>query len=173
MEKEGRFLTMVLALLVLIIAVHSTVHFSKFGAGFSGLAVDNSATNGQNSNILQFSGSLIFLILEWAILIGGLIYSYTKFKFALNKEYEELNSIKDRQFSANTTDIDKMFEFLKEKKSLRVSTIAKVFEVDKSLVESWGKTLESAKFATISYPRIGGPKITIKEKEVKHDQEEN
>lgn len=171
MEKEGKFLTMFLAMLVLTIVVHSTIHFSKFGASISGFSIDSTQTNGQKSSPLPFAGSFLFLILEWATLIGGMIYGYSQFKIEMNKEYKELDAIKNKSFSGNITDIDKLYSFLQERKSLRVSTIAKVFEVDKSLVESWGKTLETANFATITYPRIGGPKLTIKKKEVKDEKE--
>lgn len=171
MKKEGRFLSMALALLVLVIAIHSTVHFSAYGASISGFAVDGQETNGQSSSPLVFSGSLVFLVLEWAVLIGGLIYSYTQVRLAMNQEYHELSAIKNKPLSKNATDIDKMYAFLKEKKSLRVATIAKVFEVDQELVENWAKTLETANFAILTYPRIGGPKILLKEKEVDHEEE--
>lgn len=73
--------------------------------------------------------------------------------------------------SRSKTDIDILYELIKEKKDIKVSTISKIFEIEKELAMDWAKILESSELVTIEYPGFGGPIIKLKIPEEKLELE--
>ena len=164
-------------LVVLLVAVaHSFFHFYFFGTGIqgfretgiSGLSIGNTDVGEEATGefSLGVSFSQIFIIVEWILLFFLLIFSYARGKTALNKEINDLRSLKSLKGGANKTDIDKLYEMLQERKRISFSAIANAFEINLSVVRSWAETLETGKLAEIDYPRVGEPEIVLKNKEV-------
>jgi hypothetical protein len=162
MKKEGKLLKVLLVVLTTAVLIHTIAQFTFFSPGISGLLIGNEKVGEEFSPKGSF-GSMIFLVVEWFVLISLFTFTYTRYRRFLDTEYEELKIIKERKHSNRNTALDDLYEFLKEKKEIRVSTIAKTFNVNKRLVEEWAKTLESNNFATLVYPQFGGPKLVLKE----------
>jgi len=175
MVKSGESkLKFFISLIVIITLLHLTAHFMIYGTGISlfaekgisGLAIGALEIN--EDELQDFKSSKPqtekfskFLILgEWLFLISLIMFMFIKEKMSIKQELIDLN-IKDKYKGAGKTDIDVFYEILKEKKSLRVSTVAKIFSVNKSLVMEWIDTLESGNLAYIDYPRFGEPTINI------------
>jgi predicted ArsR family transcriptional regulator len=62
------------------------------------------------------------------------------------------------------TDIDKLYEILKERKKISFKAISRAFKVSDETVRKWGTTLESGNLARVEYPSIGYPELVIKGK---------
>lgn len=162
MEKEGKLIKIFIIVLLAAALIHTIAQFTFFSPGVSGLLVGTEKVGEEFSPKISF-GSMMFLIAEWAVLITLFIFSYSKYRTSLKEEYKELKNIKERKRSARNTPLDDLYDLLKEKKELRISTIARTFNVDKKLIEEWAKTLESNNFAEIVYPQFGRPKLILRE----------
>ena len=158
--------------------IHGLTHLVVFGtgvsqfypSGVSGLAIGNidldSFTN-QFKQKYSFSNEISKIIIgaEWLILLlmigvsalwqrltGKIEIVPIKKKIEVNKEHI-------------STDIDTLYNLLKEKKKLRFSAIMKAFNVDKDIVTEWAKILEAGNLAIINYPKFSEPEIILEEGE--------
>ena len=60
------------------------------------------------------------------------------------------------------TDVDKILMVIKEKKRVKFSELAKMFNVSKQTIEEWAKILEDHGLAQIFYPTLGEPELREK-----------
>lgn len=169
--KKG-FLKVIISLLLLIGIIHFAFHILAYGTGISGFY--ESGVSGFSVGKLGIGEdfkksypelslvSVIILSIEWSSVLIFLILTFIKNK---NEIKEELLTILPINYKKSTisTDIDALYGVLKEKKHLRISTIEKIFKVDKETAINWAKTLESINLATINTPKIGEPKVYINE----------
>jgi len=172
MRKKGLFGILVSTLIIITI-MHQTLHFTVFGTGISGffetgisgLSIGKFYLGEElRKNSLTTSPiSKIALIIEWSLLIIALIFIFIRNKTTARKEIEEIKSPQKYKKSERSTEIDMLYNMLKEKKHLRLSTIAKVFNVSKKVALSWAKTLEYGNLVTINYPKFGDPEIILNE----------
>ena len=65
----------------------------------------------------------------------------------------------------NETDLDVLYNILKEKKELRASIIAGVFKIPNDKAVEWGKILEEKSLVEIDYPTFSEPRIIFKDNE--------
>lgn len=172
MEKEEKRIfprMMFFAALILLVNIGSFIY--KYGelksGGLTGFSVTSLEKTVLNIGGMSFV-SRIFLIVQWSIIFFVLIYAFFKDKSVLVGK-EEVNSISSFKGSKkNKTDLDVFHDILKKKKSLKISTVAKSFNVSKDVATDWSKILESGELATIEYPGFGEPRVVIKEKEVEN-----
>ncbi|MBI5804051.1 hypothetical protein HY450_02300 [Candidatus Pacearchaeota archaeon] len=182
MKRKSGFLKLLMTFLILLIIIHSFVHLSVYGTGISaevdgtisGFSVGKVKVGEEIKSVYPLKQSLsgIFVVGEWVLLLIFFVFFFTKSRLSKRKEFEEIHMNRKKRMGTKT-DIDVLYEMLKEKKRLRFSSIAKAFEIEESVVMEWGKTLESGGLALIDYPRFGEPYIVIKEEtEVKNEEKE-
>ncbi|MFH1425573.1 MAG: hypothetical protein ABIG28_02470 [archaeon] len=169
MDKRLRVLVGMLFVFVLIAFVHSAVHFYFFGAGFfdrgiSGLAVDGSEVDGKPEGGLGDSISQILVVAEWIFVLVLLIFSYARSKKNFEKEVASLKNMGGVKLAENGTEIDKLYEILKEMKTISFPAVEEVFDIDREVVKGWAETLRLGNLARVDYPRIGEPEIVLIEK---------
>ena len=172
MEKK-RIFKALLTLFILVALLHNIFHFSIFGTGIhglnekgiSGLIISevNLGENIRNNYGSLSTTSKIILIIEWGIIMAAFIFIYVRNKIEMKKEVENITSPKKYKRSGKSTDLDALYNLLKEKKHLRLSTITKVFKVEKDIALNWARTLENAGLIEIHYPKIGEPEIVLSE----------
>ena len=173
MVKRERIWYILLVSFFLIAFFHSFVHIAVYGTGVFGLAEKGvsgfsigkvdvgeelSAKYGVES---VFSRYLV--IFEWVVFLAIAVFLYSINRIRDQRDLGELKTAKEATNSKIRTDIDSFYEMLKEKKRLKFSVVASVFDVSLSVVETWAKTLESAELATVDYPRFGSPEVLIAE----------
>jgi hypothetical protein len=173
MKRKKRKLGIFVTLIIIVLMLHSTIHFSLLGKGVTGFF---------EKGILGFSigkfsigedikdryqaispASKIILIGEWAILILVIVTAVIKSRVEIKKELSGIKSPHKYKSTKKSTDLDALFNLLKEKKHLRLSSIAKAFKIDKDLALSWSRTLESAQLVSINYPKFGDPEVVLEE----------
>lgn len=180
MEKRGTsaLLKVSISLVLLVVIVHLLAHFMVYGTGIpflgekgiSGLSIGPLEVN--EDELLDFKSanpgfaslSKYIILGEWGLLILLVVLTFAGDRINLKKEVMTLKEKEEYRKSENQTDLDTLYEILKEKKSLRLSTISKLFSIDKELVMQWIDTLESGNLASISYPRFGEPEVKLIEK---------
>jgi hypothetical protein len=171
MAKRLRKTKTILALLILILLIHSILQITVYGTGISdffekgisGFSVGNFSLGDdlkQKYTSISLTSKIILLI-ELILILAVIAFILIKSKASLKKEVQniDINLNRDRK---NKTDLDILYGLLKKKKHLRLSSITKVFDVDKNTALNWCKTLESADLVTIDYPRFGEPDIEFK-----------
>lgn len=171
MKKRGtpKVLKILISLVLLVVVIHIAGHFAIYGTGIelfgergiSGLAigpldVDQVKTDNPSYENL----SKYFIVGEWVLLIALILFTFARDRITLKKEIVEIN-LENYKKAPNQTDLDLLYEVLKDKKSLKLSTIARIFKVEKDLVMEWVETLESGNLASVSYPRFGEPEARI------------
>ncbi len=169
MENRGgkAALLGIVALIVGLVAVAHTLFYVSplvLGGGkISGFAVIqpmNLNESGVSSKFPPISFGLI--IAEWAILITimvkGKIHRISTSTADMGKiivHHKSTNSV-------SKTDLDVLYEILKEKKELALPEIAHAFKVENSIAMDWAKTLEDGDLVTIEYSRMGEASIKLK-----------
>ncbi len=93
----------------------------------------------------------IILLVQWVFLIFVLFLSGVKDKRVKSRKKELQGINLKKSTSKSGTDLDTLHNVLQKKKQLRVSTISKLFNINKDTAMSWAKTLESGNLATIDY----------------------
>lgn len=178
MGKRGKVLAVFLSFFVLLILLHSVYHLFIYGTGISGFA--EVGISGVVVGDKDFRDELVaftsesfgkgvskwILIAEWSALMVVILFSIVRRKISSKKEIESLNLKKSKiGRKGPSTDLDSLYEILKEKKHLKLSTISKVYGINEDVAMSWGKTLESGNLVKVDYPLFGEPRFVYSEKE--------
>ena len=121
----------------------------------------------QSFTSLTFT-SKIFLILESIILIAILIFAGYRDVILKKTKNESIDLHIKRNVDKNKTDLDTLYEILKDKKELPISVISKSFDIDKELAMEWCKILESGELVTISYFGFSEPIVRINQANFKN-----
>lgn len=166
--KEGKpifFQAVSIAVIVLIINVAYLMYKSGgLSKGLTGFSVKANITE---SFFSLSSFGQVFFIIEISMVFLILLIAFVR-DVSLNKSKAQIIELHiNKNSGENKTDLDTLYETLKEKKELNISTIAKAFEVDKEIVMEWAKILESANLATIEYPGFSEPIVKYNNKDIK------
>ena len=104
----------------------------------------------------------IFLLLQFLLLFALAIYYIIKTQMAMKERVEISNFDIIKNPGRSKTDIDTLYTILKEKKKIRIPTVAKAFKVDDDIAMEWCRILEIGDLAEIEYPGfIGEPSVKI------------
>lgn len=124
-------------------------------------------------NVFQSYNSLtfpirIFMISQWVLLLFILFYAAFRDRKIQRINNENIDLHIKRNPDKNKTDLDTLYEILKDKKELPISAVSKSFNVNKDIAMEWCKILESGELVSISYPGFSEPFVRINEKEIKN-----
>ncbi|MBI4149031.1 hypothetical protein HY491_01155 [Candidatus Woesearchaeota archaeon] len=61
------------------------------------------------------------------------------------------------------TDLDKLYEMVQQKQSVRLGEVMKMFSIDRKKGEEWAAILEDSGLISIHYPAFGDPELRVKE----------
>ena len=150
MAKEDKPIFLKVLLVIMIIALLNVgtlfYIYGNFSDGLSGFSIFEISSNVYQQMPKQ---SKIFLIAEWSLIFIFLFFSMFK-DSKIRSRIREVRSIKLKKES-NQTDIDVLYNLIKDKKQLRISTISKVFEVNEDIAIDWVNILEAANFVKTDY----------------------
>lgn len=169
-RRRNIFVKILLILAILVALVHT--YYIVFG--FTILSLGNPGITGNTITgeaVLNWRSltitSRFILAGEWLAVLTILLYLLIKGRLTLEKDLVKerdltgkAKSIQDSK-SMYETDLDVLHNILKEKKILRISVVAKTFGIDIKTAMDWVKILEEGDIATLSYPTVGSPKVTI------------
>lgn len=163
MDKLRSFFVLFLVIVLVIAAAHSVYYLGGFdGLGISGSVVDDSEVDGIVSFSPRSSLSRVILFIEWEAIVLLFIFVLLRRKNLTKKELQELTFLKQNiKNEGLTTDIDNLNQLLKKKGRARLSTVAKLYNINKDIAMGWGKTLEAAHLAVIEYPRFSEPEFVF------------
>jgi len=169
MENRGGKATLfgIAASIIGIVAIiHTLFYFSPFllgGRHVSGFAFIEPARLDEAQGLSKFSPiSLGMIIAEWAILIIIMVKGRVHRISMSAGEIGKIISHNKSTSSVSKTDLDILYEALKEKKEISLPEIARAFKVEKSIAMDWAKTLEDSNLATIEYSRMGEASLKLK-----------
>ena len=173
MKERGQVTVagILLTILISVVLVHTTLHFAVYGTdiagygekGISGFSIGGVSAGELNTNYPQISPlSKKILIIEWTVLALATLATLASFlveRIRSKKEIIEVTRIAAR--GKSKTDLDLLYDVLKEKKRLKLSMITKMFNVQDATVIEWARIFEAGNLALLSYPRIGEPELII------------
>lgn len=117
--------------------------------------------------------SMGIFILQWGILFVILLFTLLSYAKHKHEEGVKLNYAQIRKRKAKAvTDLDTLYNLLKERKCLNVQSISKVFKITKEKALDWAKILENHELVRIEYPAFSSPEVKINEKEEKEEEGE-
>jgi hypothetical protein len=131
----------------------------------TGFSVKETIFSGYSS--LSFT-TRIFMISEWTFLFLILIYAVYWDKRMQIKKSDSIDLHIQRNVDKNKTDLDTLYETIKEKKEIPLSAISKSFNITKDIAMEWCKILESGELVSLSYPGFSEPLVRINEKVAKN-----
>jgi NADH:ubiquinone oxidoreductase subunit 5 (subunit L)/multisubunit Na+/H+ antiporter MnhA subunit len=170
MKEEKPIFLKVFAIVILVLFInigvftYSNRESIEFNKGLTGFSVNEVITD-NNTKLSPFSKILI--ITQWSFLGLILIFASAKDR-RFKKQKIELEGIKINP-SKEQTDLDKIYNILKERKQIKVKNITKLFNITYDIALEWAKILESGNLAEIDYPMFGGPILNIKTEKDKDD----
>jgi hypothetical protein len=143
--------------------IYSSISASK--SSLTGFSV-NDTLNNLSMNFLNMSIYLkLFIMLQWiAVIFIAIVFV----KRSRDKNNIEINTV-FRVEKPNTiykTDLDTLYNLLKEKKQIGISSIAKSYGVSKEVAMEWARILESGNLADLDYPGFGEPYLRLNEKSI-------
>lgn len=156
---------------VLLLALFHTIgHVFFYGTGVSGVAQkgvsgfsigDTDLADDVKLQAQEYSPlSRVIIIFEWVLLIGLVGLAMARGRVH-NTQPLSKNVHLNAMRGPGKTDLDVLYDLLKEEKRLSLSTIAKTFAVSNEVVESWCKILESGNLGEVHYPRLGEPELRL------------
>lgn len=154
MGKKGTIFTIIIAL---ALAVTSTIFFYKT----TKLSISGFAISDMENIFLKPNFSTIVFVIQWVLAIAIILYALFK-HLRKQKETKIVPSQIKRSQSKSNTDLDALYTILTEKKNLKMSTIAKLFNISREKSLEWGKILENNNLARIEYPAFSEPELVIK-----------
>lgn len=175
MDPHVRTRTILISLVLVVALLHTITHFAIYGTGvsgiaetgISGLAIGNRSgeeirADLENTSPVISPVSKGIVLSEWIILVmlimGNLIMERKKVTSQpLIVEQLPIHS-------KSKTDLDALYDLLKEKKRLKMSVIAKSFNISETTANDWAEILETAKLATVNYPRFSESELVLNEK---------
>lgn len=160
-KEEKPIFHKVFLVVVLIFLVNITMFFYKYGSNKSLTGSSIKETIAEAYTNIPPS-SRIILMAQWLILIFVLIYSYIKDKGIISRKNEIVDIDLKKMSEKQGTDLDNLYNILQNKKKLSLSTISRVFNINKEMAMDWCRILESGNLAIIDYP-AGGPVVKLNE----------
>jgi len=163
MDEKKRDLLLAFVIIVLIASSNVYLYYKQVKPSVSGMAITEVP-----KLFTQLNFSVIAFIAQWFLIVVVVILFYVRH---LRRKKEEkikvsYKEIKDKHGRAGT-DIDALYSLLREKKHLKISTISKIFSVDKDKALEWCKILENSNLAILNYPAFSEPEVEIIENEGK------
>jgi len=123
---------------------------------------------------LGLNMSIVLFIGQWAILLLIVFFAYMKFlKHKKTEEIKSQNFVVPCTLKKSETQLDTLYNAIKDKKNLSVGSIAKAFKIEKEKALEWAKILENNDLVIIEYPAFSDPEVKLKlsEEEFKLQQE--
>jgi hypothetical protein len=167
MAKEMNHLFLKIFLVVLFGTFLDLCYLLYLGMGYSkGLTGFSIKTSVYGTFASLPPGSKTVLIFQWIfslVIISFIIFRDVK---SLKTKIPEINIEIKKSPNKNSTDLDSLYEALKERKELSILSISKGFNINKDIALDWCKILEAGELVSIEYPAFGQPIIHLKEKKV-------
>jgi len=171
-KKRGITKKLLLFLMILIV-IHMAYHLFVFGTGFSGFYEggisgfsigkiplgEELRANYQTASPV----SMMLIFAEWVGLVAVLIFVFFRNRRDVKKEVEDVKMPQKLKGGNKSTELDTLYDILKDKKHLRISSIMALFKLDRKTALEWAKTLEYGGLVVIDYPRFGEPVVILNE----------
>lgn len=147
--------------------IHTGAQLALYGTGIK--ALDEKGLSGfaitreeiKNNYSQTSSVSKLIIIGEWALLIILIVISLIGERAHIKKQHVVLQLKRTKEKSK--TDIDLLYDLLKEKKKIGLGVIADTFKIGEETATEWAKILEDAGLASVHYPRFGETEVRLKE----------
>ncbi len=151
-KEDKRIFHRALIIVIIILFLNAGYlfyRFQSFNKGVTGMSIGERISG----TIIEMGLSTkIFLGVQWLFLIFFLIITFVKDKNMISRKQELEGLDIEKITQGKGTSLDNLYKVLEEKKQLRISTVAKIFNVSNNMAMQWCRTLEEGNLASIEYP---------------------
>ena len=134
--------------------------FGEFSGGISGFLISDVGSKISSTYDKIPLASKLFFLSAWLVFLSLIIGVFVRDKILSERKNKELHL--NLNYGKFQTDLDVLYEVLKQKQKLRIKSISKAFKVKPEQAMDWAKILETGKLATIEYPGLfGDPELVI------------
>ena len=154
---DKRNFAIVFFIILLLAFGNVFIYFNKTKLSFSTFAISDIG-----KRIVKLDLSTIIFIAQWLIILVIVLIFYIKFLKHKKEEKISSKSLEIKEKKGTGTDLDTLYDLLKERKNLKISIIAKTFKINDEKALEWCKILENYNLATIEYPAFAEPEVGIK-----------
>ena len=112
----------------------------------------------------------ILFLVQFIVGIVVIVLIFLAIKRLRTKRAFSKQSFMEKGVGRSRTDLDTLYEILKQKKEIGMADIEKVFKVDSDIAFGWAKILENGDLAVIDYPRFGKPVLRLVENYVEEGE---
>jgi hypothetical protein len=165
MVKKGKSLSLKIVSLIMFFLVFNVILYffqnKNSKLNLTGFSIKSDIIGIYSSMSIY---SKIFFIGQWIVLVFILLIMVIKNKKIKKNEDKTFNIHIRENSDKKKTDLDILYDILKEEKELKISTISKSFNIKKEIATEWCEILEYASLATIEYPGFSEPVLRIVEK---------
>src|SRR3989344_9070373 len=161
----GILLTVVFAIALTNTGIYFILDNKTNQTTISGLAIENSSESAENQIIQPPARtnktSQFIIIIEWTVLVLVILAGFAFEKMHHKKEDQNYIELHLPQKEKGKTDLDLLYDLLKEKKKIKVWAIAKLFNVSEDIVLEWARILEAGNLALLNYPKFGDAEVAL------------
>lgn len=161
MAKRGEIISVIIIVGILA-SLNLFLYLSKGNfsySNFSGMAISEIPKLPQGINF-----SVIAFVVQWGLLLLIVIIAYLRHLKHKKEEDIKINYSKIKTSKGkSSTDLDVLYDLLKNKKRLKINIIAKTFKITNDKALEWAKILENSELGVIEYPAFNEPEIRLKE----------
>lgn len=115
---------------------------------------------GDSINLLSLK-SRLFLMFQLFMIFGIVSFLGISKKLTKNDSFVDIEIKIEKIKDKNKTDLDTLYDLIRQRKELKISIIAKSFHISKEIALDWAKILESGDLASIEYPAFGEPVLKV------------
>lgn len=157
----------IIGLIALILTISSQIYFAlnnPFDLNLSSSSVSGlviAEENKEETNGINLKEKII-LGAEWVLVMAIFLKLIIQNSMEI-KEYDLTITKEKAKKEITRTDLDTLYNLLKEKKKIPVKALTIFFKVDEIIIISWAKVLEEAGLITIHYPNFGHPILILNE----------
>jgi hypothetical protein len=177
MMKRGVLIKLIFSFVLILFIFNTLIHISLYELGILGLSKESVSGFAvgkipvgekiQEGYPINAPVSRAIVIVQWVLVFVVAAGFYASSRIKLNRDCWDLRRMKKSQNRGDGTDLDVLYELLKEKKRIKFEVISKVFNIDDDLVRDWSRMLEESNLAFVDYPSFGDAELVIKVKDGK------
>lgn len=159
MGKKINFLTVFLILLFISVS-NVYIYFNKTKISISSFSVKD-----VSDKVNKLDISTILFLVQWVLILLVVISFYVKSLKHRKEKKKPLNIVikRERGTGKTHTDLDDLYDLLKERKHIGVSDIVRIFKISTEKALEWCRILEEHDLSYIDYPTLSEPELIIKE----------
>ncbi|MFH1500834.1 MAG: hypothetical protein ABIE22_02710 [archaeon] len=155
MKRKRGFIIAALVIILIVLANAFLIKSNFFS--FTGFAIGEGTSFETTMDL-----SKIMFVVQWIVILLIVYFAYLRhLKKAKTEKIEISYDDLKGKVGRGGTDIDLLYQLLKDGKKFRASVVMKIFSISRDQALEWMRILEDHDLARINYPAFAEPEIEL------------